>query len=234
MSLKGKIAIVTGGTGALGSVIADRFAAEGVRLTISYRQDQELNQFPESMKVQVSMVKADVTVEKDVVRLFDSVEQVHGNIQIVVNTVGGFLPRKPLVDINVEEWQRMMDINLLSTFLCNREALRRMKGKPYGRIINFSAMAGLNPSAGRAAYSVSKAGVSLLTEIAAMEMKGTGITINAIAPSIIDTRANRESMPDDDFSKWVKPEDIAEMICFLCSDSAAPVSGNTFKMYGGV
>ncbi len=95
-------------------------------------------------------------------------------------------------------------------------------------------MAGLRPSAGRAAYAISKSAVALFTEIAAQELKGTGITVNAIAPSIIDTEANRKSMPNEDYTAWVKPEHIADMICYLCSDAAKDITGTVVKAYGGV
>ena len=234
MSLKGKVAIVTGGTGALGSVIAGRFLSEGIAVTASFIHEKETENVPESVRNKINLVKADVTVESSVENLFESVVHKFGPVHIVVNTVGGFLPRKPLAEIAVEEWQRMMNINLMSSFLCTREAIRRMKNQPYGRIVNISAMVGLNPSGGRAAYAISKAGVSLLTDIVAQEIKGSGITINAIAPSIIDTPANRSSMPKQDFQKWVKPEEIADTICYLCSDRAGAISGTTIKAFGGL
>jgi len=95
-------------------------------------------------------------------------------------------------------------------------------------------MTGFIPSPGRAPYAISKAGVSMLTDIAAQEQKGTGITINAIAPSIIDTPTNRQSMPDEDFRRWVKPENIADTVCYLCSDAAGDVTGTTIKVFGGL
>jgi NAD(P)-dependent dehydrogenase (short-subunit alcohol dehydrogenase family) len=109
-----------------------------------------------------------------------------------------------------------------------------MKGQAYGRITNISAMVGFSPAPGRAPYAVSKAGVSLLTEIVAQEVKGSGITVNAIAPSIIATQANIESMPGEDSSKWVTPDQIADLACYLCSSAAGSITGTTVKAYGGV
>jgi NAD(P)-dependent dehydrogenase (short-subunit alcohol dehydrogenase family) len=234
MSLKGKTAIVTGGTGALGLAVVRRFLDEGAAIVATYRDPKELGKLTASAGSHISPIQADVTVELDVQRLFENTVKGLGRVDILVNTVGGFLPRKAIADLTVEEWDHMMSINLKSTFLCSREALRRMKNQPYGRIINISAMAALYPSPGRSAYAISKSAVSLFTDIAGQEHKATGITINAIAPSIIDTSANRQSMPNEDFSRWVKPEDIADIICYLCSEAASAVTGTTIKAFGGI
>ncbi len=230
MSLKGKTVLVTGGTGALGLVIAQRLSNEEARVSVSCRNAKEIDRFPDPYRRHIQAIQADVTVESDVTRLFDKA----GTLDILVNAVGGFLHRTEITDTSLEQWNGMIDINLKSTFLCSREALRRMKGKKYGRIINISAMTGLRPSPGRAAYAISKAAVALFTEIAAQESKGTGITVNAVAPSIIDTAANRFSMPDEDHNAWVKPEHIADAICYLCSDAANDITGSIIKAYGGV
>lgn len=231
MSLKGKTALVIGGTGALGSVIAGRFVNEGMKVACS-----TLDSGPgsEGKRGGVLLIRANVADETEVKMLFDRVIQVHKALDVVVNTVGGFLPAKPITDVSVAEWDKMMTLNLTTAFLSTREALRRMKGKSYGRVVNISAMVGLQPRPGKAPYAISKAGVSLLTDIAAREIKGSGVTVNAIAPSIIDTAANRSSMPDEDFSRWVSPESIAEMICDLCSEAAGSLNGNTLKAYGGL
>jgi NAD(P)-dependent dehydrogenase (short-subunit alcohol dehydrogenase family) len=232
--LKDKTAVITGGTGALGAVIAQRLIDEGSAVFVSFLFDKELAHLSEVFKRKVKILKADVTDERRVKDLYDVVVRDSSRVDIVVNTVGGFLPRKPVTEVTLSEWELMMNINLKSTFLSTREALRRMQGQRYGRIINISAMVGLSPSPGRAPYAISKAGVSMLTEIVAQEIKGTGITINAIAPSIIATPANLASMPDEDSSKWVKPEEIADLVSYLCTEPAGAISGTTFKAYGGV
>ncbi len=231
MSLKGKTALVIGGTGALGSAIASRFVNEGMKVACS-----TLDSGPgsEGRKGGVLLIRANVTDENEVKMLFDRVLQEHKTLDVVVNTVGGFLPAKPITEVSFADWEKMMTLNLTTAFLSTREALRRMKGQSYGRVVNISAMVGLQPGPGKAPYAISKAGVSLLTDITAREVKGSGITVNAIAPSIIDTAANRSSMPDEDFSKWVSPESIAEMICHLCSEAGGSLNGSTLKAYGGL
>ncbi len=234
MSLSGKVVVITGGTGALGTVVARRLQKEGATVFSTSTDNQSSSPATKVTQGTINVLKADVTDEASVMRLFDEVIRTGQKVDVVVNTVGGFVPGKPVADTPVADWDLMMTLNLKSTFLCTREALRRMKGKPYGRVINIGAMTGLNPQPGRAAYSISKAGVALLTELAAREVKGTGITVNAIAPSIIDTAVNRNSMPGEDYTKWVKPEEIAETICFLCSVEAGSVTGTTIRASGGL
>jgi NAD(P)-dependent dehydrogenase (short-subunit alcohol dehydrogenase family) len=234
MSFPGKTVIVTGGTGGLGSAVATRFLSEGASVVVSYRQERELRIFAGATGERFLSVQADVTTQTDVEKLFDSAIAKTGAIDILVNTVGGYLPAKSLNEISEQEWDRMMSINLKSTFLCTREALKRMKGQWYGRIINLSALAGLKPVAGKSAYAIAKSGVSLLTQIVAEEQRGTGITINAIAPDIIDTVANREAMSQEDFTQWVRTEHIADMITYLCSEAAVSISGTTLRVAGGM
>lgn len=233
MQLNDKVALVTGGTGSLGSVIAQRLDSEGARVVSTYRDSKSLNGARSSFSPGVTFIRADVTREEDVTRLFDEVLAAFDRIDVVINTVGGYVPGKPLVEVTLDEWDLMMNLNLKSTFLTTREALRRMKGQAYGRIINISAMVGLNPVPGRAPYAISKAGVSLLTDIAAREVKGSAITVNAIAPGIIATQSNIDSMPEEDGTKWVTPGQITELILFLCSPAAVSISGTTVKAPGG-
>lgn len=234
MSLRDKVALVTGGTGALGSVIAERLQREGAQVWVSYVVEKELHALPAGFTKSVHALKADVTNEQEVVQLYHSVVASAKRVDIVVNTVGAFLPAKPVQDVSESEWDFMMNVNLKSAFLSTREALKRMDQQSYGRVVNISAKVGLEPTAGRVPYAISKAGVAMLTALAAAEVKGTGVTVNAVAPSIILTDANRASMPDADHEAWVKPEEIASLVVYLCSDDARSVSGTTFKAYGGV
>ncbi len=234
MRLDGRTALITGGTGALGNVVVSRFLAEGARVAVSYLIEDELKRLNESFRRDVFIVRADVTQEKDVTALFDQAIGRLGSVQILVNIVGGFLPRCEIRDAALKDWDRMLDINLRSAFLCSREFLRRAGKASFGRIINMAAMTALKPSAGRGPYAVSKAGVVTLTGILGEELKGSGITANAIAPSILRTPANIESMPGEDFSKWVPPEEIAELMLLLCSAHGQSVNGVCIPVYGGV
>lgn len=232
--LRGKVVLVEGGTGALGSVLAAEFIKNGaiVYSTIAQRYSDQMRAGDSSRAI--SYVQADVTNVQSVERLFGQIVGDAGRVDIVVNTVGGFVPGKPISDTPVEDWDTMMNLNARSAFLSTREALRRMRGQSYGRIVNISAMTGIVPVPNRAAYAISKSVVSLLSELAGSEMAGSGITVNAVAPSIIDTPANRASMPDQNFSKWVKPESIFKTIAFLCSEAGGAISATTVRAVGGV
>jgi NAD(P)-dependent dehydrogenase (short-subunit alcohol dehydrogenase family) len=191
-------------------------------------------QLSENFEKYVTSILTDVTNEHEVIRTFDKVFHLHSRLDIVINTVGGTMEQKSFIDVSVREWKKIFNINLRSAFLCTREAIKRMQGNSYGRIINMSAMAGIQTHPGRIPYTIAKAGVSLLTELVAQEVKGTGITINAIAPSILLTPVNLEWGKSEDTSHWVKPEDIADLICYLCSPSAKGITGTTFRVSGGI
>ncbi|MEX1138855.1 MAG: SDR family oxidoreductase [Bacteroidota bacterium] len=230
MSLKGKKVVITGAAGAMGSALVHRFASEGMAVVGVIRQSIEKNTGSPS----VTYLQADVSVEEDVRRVFAEAEKILGGFDILVNAVGGYIPGKPISDVSVDDWDANFRLNLQPVFLCTREALRYMKERSYGRIISFSAMTAFQPTAGRAPYSIAKAGVSLLTEIVARELKGTGITVNSIAPGIIATEENKSSMPNGDFSKWVTREEIVDTVYMLCREEAGSINGTTLKLYGGL
>ena len=233
----GKVALVTGGTGALGRIVASALHSEGAKLVITYVVEKELESISADLKKdssRVLFIKTDVTDEQQVEAAFERAVEAFDTVDYLLNIAGGYMGKTLVAELELKDWNHMMDMNLKSAFLCSRSALKVMLKKGTGRIINISAMAGLNPSAGRGAYSISKAGVALLTQIIADEVKGTGLTANAIAPSIIATEANIRSSPGEDHSKWVEPSEIAELILYLCSESARSINGTVIKVYGGV
>ncbi len=234
MTLKGKTVLITGGTGALGNVVAERFLQEGCNVATSYLFEDELKRLSENFKKSVFIVRADVTNDEDVLALYHQVNKKFGVVSILVNIVGGFLPRANLQDVKTKDWDMMMNINLKSVFLCSREFLQKLGSNSYGRIISISAMPVFKPVAGRAPYAVSKSGVYMLTQILGEELKGTGVTANAVAPSVLRTSANIASMPEEDPAKWVAPEDVAELMLLLCSDKGSSINGTCIPMFGGV
>ena len=237
MLFQGRVAVVTGGKGALGSALVRYFQTEGAAVAIPYRgtgaklpSSQEL----QSAAGQTFFREVDLASEKSVRAFFREVEVHLGPVDFLVNGAGGYVGGSPVEEVTLEEWEEMMESNLKSAFLTCKSVLSRMKERCGGRIINIAAMAALSPVSGRAPYAISKRGVITLTETIAAEVKGTGVTANAIAPSIILTDSNRASMPDADRSKWVTPEEIAALVGYLCSDDARSISGNVIKIYGGV
>jgi NAD(P)-dependent dehydrogenase (short-subunit alcohol dehydrogenase family) len=233
---KGKVAFVTGGTGALGRVVSEAFYSEGASLVITHLHDKGNAAPLQSLSAdttRVMFIKADVTNEEEVKSAFNAVTVKFGAIDFLVNIAGGYMGRTAVSQLQVKDWDYMMNLNLKSAFLCTREALGIMSARGTGRIVNISAMSGLNPSAGRGAYGISKAGVVTLTKIAAEEAKGTDITVNVIVPSVIVTEANVQSSPDADYSKWVKPEEVAELIMYLCSNEARSINGAVIEVKGG-
>lgn len=230
MSFRGKKAVVTGASGSMGSAIVECFVREGMDVVGVVRASTNLR----SETPHLEYLYGDLSDEGDVRRIFTDAKKRLGGLDIVVNAVGGFIPGSPISDISLDDWNDNFRLNLLPVFLCTREALRSMKNRSYGRIINFSAMTAFRPTAGRAAYAIAKAGVSLLTETAAREVRESGITVNSIAPGIIATAENKSAMPNADFSKWVTQEEIVETVCMLCRDEAKATNGMTLKLFGGL
>lgn len=226
--------LITGGTGALGQIVALRFLREGAKVATSYIFEDELKRLPDAFKKEVEVIRADVTNDEDVRALFHQAAKKTGRVDILINLVGGFLPGRKLADITTKDWDHMLNINLRSMFLCSRQFLRELGKATYGRIIAMAAMPALRPTSGRGPYAASKAGVVTLIQVLGEELKGSGITANAIAPSILRTEANVAAMPDEDFSRWVTPEEVAEAILFLCSDKGRSINGVCLPVFGGL
>lgn len=234
MKLKEKVAIVTGGTGALGRVIVSEFLKEGAKVICTYIVDEELRDvlpLLSQFRDQIVFTKTNVIKQKQVERTVQKTLKRFGRIDILVNTVGGFA-YAPVVETDEKTWDHMMNINLKSTFLCSKAVLPHMIKQNYGKIINISSRPALKGAAGVGAYGASKAGVLNLTEAIAEEVREYDINVNAILPSVIDTPANRKAMPEADFSKWVKPEEIARVVVFLASDESKPISGAGIPVFG--
>jgi NAD(P)-dependent dehydrogenase (short-subunit alcohol dehydrogenase family) len=233
-ALKNKIAIVTGGTGALGKAITIAFLEEGAKVVCTYIVDKEKKEclpLTKNHKDKIVFARADVTKEKEVLNLITNTIRKFKRVDILVNVVGGFA-YSYIKDTDEKTWDLMINLNLKSAFLCSKNVLPRMIEQNYGKIVNISSRPALKGSAGVGAYSASKAGVLNLTETIADEVKDYNINVNAVLPSTIDTPANRREMPEADFSKWVKPEEIARVIVFLSSDDSRPISGAGIPVYG--
>jgi NAD(P)-dependent dehydrogenase (short-subunit alcohol dehydrogenase family) len=237
MNSANSLAIVTGGTGALGSRVAHHFTHAGVSVAIPVRSEKVLTALPsalEPLKEKLYLRRADLTSERETEQFVHDVVDRFGRIDYLVAAAGGYAGGKKVEQTPPDEWEKQLSLNLTSLFLMCRAVLPHMRERGFGRIVTIAAMPALTSGAERAAYAVSKRGVISLTEAIADEVKRTGITANAIAPSIIVTEANRDSMPDAETSWWVTPDEIATLVLFLCSPDARSLSGNVIKAFGGV
>jgi NAD(P)-dependent dehydrogenase (short-subunit alcohol dehydrogenase family) len=226
-------AIVTGGTGALGSVVASRLMNKGIRVAIPVRPGARGEAPPNEGELMFRR-ESDITSESGAAAFVQAARERFGGVTILVNCAGGYAGGEKIGEVSAATFDEMLSANLRTAFLMSGAVLPLMRAANRGRIISIAAMAALSPSASRGPYAIAKRGVVTLTETIAEEVKGTGITANAIAPGIIVTAANRASMPSADIKRWVTPEEIASLVLFLCSDDARSISGNVVKVYGGV
>ena len=226
--MKGRVAIVTGGTGALGQAITATLLEAGGVVAIPYAVAEELaalqSRLPSQQHARLLALPADVTDEAAVGKFVRAVRERHGRVDGLVNAVGGFAGGD-LLSTPLPEWERMMALNLTSAVIACRAALPVMIAGGGGRIVNIASRAVLCPSGGFIAYTVSKAGVITLTQALAQEVKQHRITVNAVLPSTMDTPGNRRAMPDADRSGWVRTEDVARAVAFLLSEEAGAVTG---------
>jgi NAD(P)-dependent dehydrogenase (short-subunit alcohol dehydrogenase family) len=237
MQLENRVAIITGGTGALGRAVAEHFLESGARVAIPYIVDAEVpllqkrlgNRFGEQHLI---VKRADVGVEAQIAGFVQEVAARWGKLDILVNLVGGFWGGKPIAETTLAEWQAMFDLNLKPAFLCCRAAVPIMKKNRYGRIVSVSSRSGLMGAGDFAAYAVAKGAIATFTASLAEEVLADNIMVNAIAPSTIDTEANRTAMPKAKHENWVKPEDIARTIAYLCSEDCRVTSGAVIPVYG--
>ncbi len=239
-----RVAIVTGGTGALGRFVVEKLSAEGIKVYVPSKTLEEFNTvFDTSLKDDQKDFKVrrlfsfecDATDENSVIDFVNNVSvQEKGKIQYLVNTVGGIDAACKIADLTSEALNKMVDLNFNSTFYFTREVLKVMRENKFGRIISVGSMAGLIPSPKRFAYSFTKAAVMNLMDTVSEEMKDLDIRCNTIIPSTIDTPANREWGKPEDFKKWVKPEEIAEIIYQFLSVEFSAVRGSHIKAYGSI
>jgi NAD(P)-dependent dehydrogenase (short-subunit alcohol dehydrogenase family) len=226
-------AIVTGGTGSLGRVVASTLMNNGIRVAIPVRPGSREEALPGEGE-SLFRSESDITAESGAAAFVRLTVERFGGVTILVNCAGAYAGGEKIGEVSARTLDEMLTSNLRTAFLMSGAVLPVMRAAHRGRIISIAAMAALSPSASRGAYAIAKRGVVTLTETIAEEVKGTGITANAIAPSIVDTAANRASMPSSDVARWVTPGEIAALVLFLCSDDARSISGNVVKVYGGV
>jgi NAD(P)-dependent dehydrogenase (short-subunit alcohol dehydrogenase family) len=233
MNATGPAVVITGAFGALGQAVARAFAARGARLALLDVAPQP----PADIRADFGSAPlvfggVDLSYMEATRRAVAATAMRFGGIDVLVNVAGGFRWEK-LEDGEPETWDQLYAMNLRTAVVCCKAVLPAMLERGGGRIINIGAgAAATRAGVGMGAYTASKAGVQRLTESLSEELKDRGITVNAILPGTIDTPRNRADMPDADFSRWVAPEAVAEVIAFLASDAARAVTGAAIPVFG--
>jgi NAD(P)-dependent dehydrogenase (short-subunit alcohol dehydrogenase family) len=222
-----QVAIVAGGGGALGRAAAVTLAAGGLTVVAVDRSERGLGDLPDSVRAEV----ADPTDPAAVKSLIDRIAAQAGPPGVLVNTIGAFRPGDALTT-TPEALRLMIDVNLGPALWLSQAVAPHMRQQGSGAIVHVTARPGIEPAGGMAAYAVSKAALVHLTRVLDTELRPHGIRVNAVAPQLLDTPANRAAFPAGAMAHAVAPAAIAGLIAFLVSDAAAPVSGAILPAYG--
>jgi len=230
----GKVALVTGGTGGLGRAVTLAFLHEGASVIATYIKKDEADALRDAVgpHAHLELLPLDATDETACRALVDGITARYGHLDILVNTIGGYAGGKALWEIDSKTYQLMFTLNVHAGFNLARAVVPAMLKQKSGAIVNIAAKAAFDHAAGAAAYAASKSAALALFDCLAQDVKGKGVRVNSVLPSIIDTEPNRKAMPDADYSKWPKPEEIAQVILFLCSGEAKVVHGAAVPVYG--
>src|SRR5580704_15896117 len=236
MNFHDKVVLVTGGTGGLGREVTMAFLEAGATVVVTYQAAEEFAAvMSAAQKIGAAPpigVGVDVTDAPAVEKLIAEITAKHGRLDILVNTVGGYAGGTSLWEVDPRTYDQMLQLNLKAGFVLARVIVPVMIRQNQGWIVNIASKAALDHAAGGALYAVSKAGALALFDSLAAEVKPYNINVNSVLPSIIDTALNRKAMPGADFSKWPKPEEIARVILFLCSEEARVIHGAAIPVYG--
>jgi NAD(P)-dependent dehydrogenase (short-subunit alcohol dehydrogenase family) len=227
--------VVAGGTGGLGRAVSLAFLADNAHVVVTYRKQEELDSLKSLAGGNGSELEGhivDVTDEAEVSKFIDGIVARHRRLDVLANTVGGYAGGVKLWELDTKVFDQMLALNLRSGYALARAAVRVMLKQGSGAIVNVAAKAAIDHGGGAAAYAASKAAAVAMMDSLAEDLKGTGIRVNSVLPSIIDTEANREAMPKANFSKWPKAEEIARVILFLCSDGAKVIHGAAVPVFG--
>jgi NAD(P)-dependent dehydrogenase (short-subunit alcohol dehydrogenase family) len=221
------VAVVVGGAGELGRATAVKLASLGMTVVAVDRNQSSLDQLPQG----IAQEWADATDPEAVSTLIDRITKNFGVPNVLVNTIGAFESADALTTTS-DQFRHMIDVNLAPALWLSQAVAPFMKTRGSGSIVHITARPGLEPTAGLAAYSVSKAALVHLTRILDLELRPLGIRVNAVAPLLIATARNKAFLPQEALAHAVTPEAIAEVVAFLASDAAAPVSGAILPAYG--
>jgi 3-oxoacyl-[acyl-carrier protein] reductase len=249
MKLKGKVALVTGASSGIGAAIAEELAQEGASVTVDYLRNQagaaEVGKRIEAAGQVALLVQADVRRRDEVARLFREHLARFGMVDILVNNAGDMVKRIPTVETPETVWRDAIDLNLSSAFFCCQEAVGPMVSRAWGRIINISSVgARTGGGPGSIPYHAAKAALMTLTKGLAKEVAAHNITVNTVAPGIVDTAFHDRHTKPEQRVEWIRtlipmqraglPTDIAKAVTFLASNDASYITGATLDVNGGM
>jgi NAD(P)-dependent dehydrogenase (short-subunit alcohol dehydrogenase family) len=239
-NVTGRVVLVAGGTGGLGRAVSLAFVEEGSRVIVTFQRPGDLDELKRAVSAKLVETEGaslegcavDVTDEAAVAKLMEGIVERHGHLDCLVNAVGGYAGGIKMWEMETKVFEQQLALNLRAGFVLALAAARVMVKQGNGAIVNVASKAAVDHAAGAAAYAASKAAAVAMIDSLAADLRSTGVRANSILPSIIDTPANRKAMPKADFAKWPKPEEIARVILFLCSDEAKLIQGASVPVYG--
>jgi len=226
--LTGKGALITGAKGGLGSFVTEAFLGAGAAVAGVARSIQP-SDFPQAA---FFALPADLTRGDAARAVVESAAARLGRIDCVVHVMGGFAGGQLIEDTDDATWDRMMDMNARPAFYVARAVMPHLRKTGSGRIVAIGARTALEPRASLGAYSASKAALVALIRTLALEGKDAGVSANLILPGTMDTPGNRAADPAADFSKWVRPQTVADLALWLCSEAGAEITGAAIPVYG--
>lgn len=232
MTFTGKTVLITGATGNLGRAVAAAFEAEGARLILVGSRAETLDKVFPNLASQHLKRAADLTDREEAAKLVADAERICGQIDAVCAIAGGFQAGTPVHETPAADWDRMTAMNVSTMLNVVSPAIPGMLARKSGKIVTVGANSAAKGSANMGAYVASKSTVMRLTESMAGELRQHGVNVNCVLPSIIDTPENRHAMPKADPSRWVKPQELAAVIVFLCSGGAAAMHGAMVPVVG--
>jgi len=236
MNFHDKVVLVTGGTGGLGREVAMAFLEAGASLVVTYQRAEEFAALVSAAeRIGATLpdgASVDVTDSAAVDKFLSEIIAKRGRLDVLVNTVGGYAGGKNLWEVDARTYDTMLQLNLKAGFVLAQAIVPVMIRQNRGWIVNIASKAAFDHASGGALYAASKAGALAMFDSLAAEVKAYNINVNTVLPSIIDTAANRKAMPGADFAKWPKPDEIARVILFLCSEDGRVIHGAAIPVYG--
>jgi NAD(P)-dependent dehydrogenase (short-subunit alcohol dehydrogenase family) len=233
--VNGAVSVITGGTGGLGREVAQRLADRGHRLAITYLVPEEANAVEELLGLdedRLILKRVDCADSEAVNSFFKDVVERFGGMNVLACLIGGWAGGRDVDETDDVRFDRMIDLNLRTSFNAARAALPHLRAAEWGRIVMVGSRSAIDPPAGQAMYNVAKAGVVALTRSIAEEVHDSSVTANVVLPSLIDTPAFREVVPFANYVDWPTPKEIARVIEFLASPEASVINGGAIPVYG--